>query len=564
MIAFVEDAGARQEAKAAGDLYGTAYWPEVFSQLGVTGERLDPDGVPDRLAALRMLVVPGTVDLAPSTRDRVSAWVHAGGTLIGVGAGPAADLFSVGKIETVRQGCWWELAGLWRPAEHELMGPYAAPRSGECSWPIFSPLALAPGGEGEWLGKLCTAQGEDLAAPAVLWQRDGAGARLWWAFDPALTMWVLHQGRPVTEDWDGDGHMRASDLCVIPRHMSVQVPYADELLSVLANLLLRCGVPRFEMLPPLEGDKPDFLCYWGGDDEFLHNQCEASRFMAELGLPYHINVLYVDRQRADPTARAHFNFTAEDAQTYIDRQHEFSLHYNYKEDVLPEPQPPYAFDRETGDKQLKAFEETFGIRPLTTTNHWSLWTGWAEPARWMAGRGQLADNSFFHYRPERPMFAYGTAYPFFFRDDAQHDYERIPIVELPITAYEFGYSGKLGPENELTEPAEITSVVELAARYGHMVNCFLHGYRIADWKSCRAAIEEFMRQISERNLHVVHWGLDRLSRWWHERDRSRIEQCDTHLDLTVEAADGLILTWSQDGKTWSKVLPRGRHRLSLE
>jgi len=106
----------------------------------------------------------------------------------------------------------------------------------------------------------------------------------------------------VTEDWDGDGHMRASDLCVIPKHLSAQVPYGDALLAILANLLLRCGVPPFEMLPPLDGERPDFLCYWGGDDEFLHNQCEASRFMAEHGLPYHINVLYVDRQRDDPAA----------------------------------------------------------------------------------------------------------------------------------------------------------------------------------------------------------------------------------------------------------------------
>lgn len=538
MLAYMTNPTLLQQAKAKRVLYGPAYWPEIFAQLGAKAAHVTAKDIVDSLSNLKLLVLPGHVDITDSQYEAVEQWVTDGGILVLTGHVKHNKLFELGQTEISTSKNWWTHTGSLQFNNHEIV-----PENYRGIFmPIFSEIILAQNINGEILGEITTGKDTKNILPAIVWKPQGKGGKLWWAFDLAQTMWVIHQGKPVTQDWDKDGYAKTTDLCVIPEQMSMKIPYADGLMGILKNVLDRAGVPYFDMLPPYQNKRPDFLCYWGGDDEFINNQLDASSFMYERGLPYHVNVQYADTIETDDDYPKHFNLSSQQAKTIQQRGHEIALHYNFVGDISPEPIAPYFFTEEQVTKQSKAFTEAFGTKSTTTVNHWTLWTGWAEPARWMAQQGQLADNSFLHGRSQNhPTFAFGTAFPFFFRNDAQHNYQRIPLVELPITAFEFGYSGSTADESTVNKK-EIAEVLDTAAKYNHMVNTFFHAYRICQWKGCQQTIDEILDYIEKKNYHVVHWGCDRLARWWHGRDKSTVTQkTDGTLEVDVKAEDGLIL-----------------------
>ena len=274
-------------------------------------------------------------------------------------------------------------------------------------------------------------------------------------FDLPKAVWVLHQGRPVVTQPAHDGFYRGDTLSVYRAEQTV--PAADELILFLRSYLADVGQPFVSPLPPVDEEPADLLCYWGGDDEAIAGtHLPAAEFMHSQGLPYHSNILY----RKDGT----FAINRAEAEELKRLGTEVSLHYNFREFG----QHPRHFTRAEVHKQAVAFRETFGHAPGCTVNHWSLWTGWHQPAVWMAEAGGRGDNSFLPLKGDRPCYRFGTSLPYRFYADHTGENARLPFLAQPATCYEplYGTPNNSGEGEEPRDRGASSPVAPV-----HRCNC---------------------------------------------------------------------------------------------
>jgi len=443
------------------------------------------------------------------------------------------------------------------------------------------------------LARLYDDCGKDTGCAAVTGRQLEKGHVFYFAFSVPQTIWVLHQGRPVDHDYDGDHRLRRSDAIVIRPHSS-EVAYADEILFLLQNMIAVEPHPFVHQLPPLpppgskggdeaEGRIPDAVFFWGGDDEAASDglQLIASNWMKQHGLPYHINAM----RRKD----GKFGLSVEDARKIRSNGHEIAPHFNFVDGFAQH----LGFARDDVLAQAAAFRRQFGAGWTCSVNHSCRWTGWAEPARWMHEAGGKADNSFVPAPspPSNPVnrfgFSFGTAFPFWFYDDWKAGNRKIEFLEEPITAYECGYF------KEHTDFPTLHKAIDFAARYHLTMNMFYHPLYIARYPACRAAIGEALRYLSERKIRALHWGNDQLYAWWNARSETRlspiaVDQSEVRFQVETDYAPGVIVkvplgrravksaaigddanprnftSQQRFGQNWAMVVvPRGKTRVTL-
>lgn len=517
------DESRREQANRGQRNYWYAYIWEILDRLGITGARISTSALanPRQLARFGCIIVGGlNGDKLPTRAGQaLAAWVKQGGTLIGFApdgldevfgiepqtpiAQPKDDFAITGYLQLARapptQGIHSTLHPQQRLIIISAVRP-AIPRASREVARFFQPHPSAPEDGARAL---------DSGLAAVTARRIGRGWAFYVGFDAAHTVLAIQQGRPVDADYDGDGYYRSGDAMVIGRN-SPQVAYADELVLLLRSMMSRLPLPMVHELPAHAGGTPDALLYFGGDDECQPGvQVPASEFMKSKGLPYHINLMPLEGRFA--ISRRQFRQICANG-------HELSLHYNFM-DGFSHPGP---FSESDVRAQNTLFRRRFGRRPLCTVNHWCRWTGWTEPAKWMRAVGGKADNSRIHW-PSPPLnpvnrlgFAFGTPFPYFFRDDWRGRNARIPFLQQPIVAYELGYEGNA------TDFTALHRAVDLAARHHLTMNMFYHPVYISTYPACRAAIDELLRYLRVRKVRAVFMGNDDLWRWWWQRSRARI------------------------------------------
>jgi hypothetical protein len=490
----------------------------------------------------------------------------------------------------VRQaGDVFTCAGTFALAPHPLTQEIHSPLEPTQRLLIFSDARQVRPQRSTELARLYDLRGENTGCAAVTARQLGRGHVFYFSFSVPQTVWVLHQGRPVDRDYDGDRRLRRSDAIVIRPHSS-EVAYADELLLLLQNMIAVQPHPFLHQLPPVslppvgdgeqgKGRVPDAVFYWGGDDEGSTEgvQLAASNWMRQRGLPYHINAM----MRKDGT----FGLSVEDARKIRANGHEIAPHFHFGGAA--------GFTREDVMAQSAAFRRHFGTGWTCSVNHACVWTGWAEPARWMHQSGGKADNSFVHSPspPANPVnrlgFSFGTAFPFWFYDDWRGGNRKIEFLEEPITAFECGYL------KEQTDFATVHKAIDFAARYHLTMNMFYHPIYIAHYPACRAAIEEALRYLKERKIRSLHLGSDQLYEWWRARSDTRVSAVTAEgntLEFEVETGyapgvvvkiplgrlaaksvtiDGLpkppdLANQRLFGQNWALVVaPRGKTRMTL-
>jgi len=520
-VAVVWDEAERRAANRAGRNYWYAYIWEVLERLGVRASPIAPSHLlrAGRLRRFGSIILGGVSRVAPAAAEAVSDWVRSGGTLIGLapeglddvfgirparGVAQPADEFAItGYLELVPGALTRGIHSQLQPEQRLLIispvRPVVPQQCREVAR-FFRPDRRAPD---------CGLRARDTGLAAATARRLGRGWAFYLGFDVARTAWAIQQGRPVDTDRDGDGYLRFGDAIAIGRN-SLEVPYAEELALLLQGMLARRPVPMVHQLPACSTQVPDALFYFGGDDECQAGvQSAASRFMKSRGLPYHINLMPLNGR---------FAIGRREYRRLRASGHELSLHYNFMDGFAH----PGGFTQKDVREQSDLYRRAFGRRPVCTVNHWCRWTGWAEPAKWMLAAGGRADNSRVHH-PSPPLnpvnrlgFAFGTPFPYFFRDDSRGGNARIPFLEEPIVAYEIGYQG------ERTDWRMVRRAVDLAARYQMTMNMFYHPVYLQSSAACRAAIDELLRYLRARRLRAVFMGNDELWRWWWERSRARI------------------------------------------
>ncbi len=577
---LVHDESARVTANEAGSNYWPLYAREVLRRIGMPYHLLAPHELcTEALARLSILVMPPLPEWTLDSEQVASihAWVRAGGLLVGFATRGLDRLFGVEIEGTIdHRGDEFTPSVCISLCDDEWTAALLDSYERATALPVIAPAFEVTAPDCRELARLLTFFERDTGRPAITYRNVGDGAALWWAFDLGECLWKMQQGRPVYEDFDGDGKLRTMDQ-ITTRPWDGSVPYADLMTFALRRVLAEHGAVFVHQLPPMpDGTIPDAVIHWGGDDEAASDvQVPAAEFMAELGLPYHINIM--------PDADGVFGLSPEDFDRLKEIGCERSIHFNFITGV----EHPYAFTQADLKRQLDAYLDTFGEMPICTVFHWVSWTGWAEPARWLAELGLMGDNNRIHWRypPVNPVnrvaYAFGTAFPFHYYDDAAHGNERIDFVCLPITGYEVGHwRGEL-------EPAQLRRAIEHAARWQLTTSIFIHPVRLTE-QAPRDAVREALAHIDRLGLRALHMGTDELCVWWHERDRStidhvqrdgetlsiRVDACsprgcivqmlapDGELDVLVNGAPAKALIRDQAGTRWLFVaVPTGHSEI---
>jgi hypothetical protein len=286
--------------------------------------------------------------------------------------------------------------------------------------------------------------------------------------------------------------------------------------------------PFIYQIPPAGDRIPDALFYWSGDEYFGPTKLslDASDFMKERGLPYHINI-GVEQHKGQKDGHP---MTQDDFRHIRNNGHEISLWYKL-------------FDEDNRDitedlikYQTDLFYERYGIRPVCTLMHSCNWQGWVEPARHMAKAGVKADNSFIplsvpplsfsHLNSAQFGFGFGTSYPFHFYESYERSNTRLGFIEEPIICYEVGHRGSAITQElqdkETKASEEVHLPIDMAVKYHFVMNMFYHPLYIANFPRCREAIEEILRYIEYVGACVLHMGNDQVCEWWEARSRSTV------------------------------------------
>ncbi|MGD9497295.1 MAG: hypothetical protein AB7Y46_13435 [Armatimonadota bacterium] len=517
--ALMLDDDLRVEANARGENYWPLYAQEVLRRIGLPYEVIGPDRLStDGLAGLSVLLLPplGQGYLDGTQIEAICAWVEGGGLVVGFATEGLDDLFGVTVEDVINHAGDEFTPAACISLEDEAWTAQLLPAyERSTALPVIAPVRVIAAPQWRELARLRSFFEEDLKRPAITWREVGQGAACYWAFDLAQCLWKMQQGRPVYEDFDGDGKLRTMDM-VTTRPWPGDVPYADLMSFVLRRVLAEAGAVFLHQLPPApDGSIPDVLFHWGGDDEGATEvQIPAAEFMVEMGLPYHINIMQ------SPVGT--HPFPREGFERLRELGCERSIHFNF----ITQVEHPHAFTKEELAHQLETYLAAYGEMPVCTVFHWVSWAGWAEPARWLAELGLRGDNNRIHWRypPLNPVnkvaFAFGSAYPVHYWDDAAHANARIDFVSLPITAYEVGYLRGQG-----VEPSQLHRAIELGAFWNLTMSLFHHPIYLCE-EPTRDAVRECLAHIQRLGLRALHMGTDQACLWWHARDTSAIESVE--------------------------------------
>lgn len=538
MFGYVLDDKLWEETNRNGRNHWDVYIQEMADWLGLRGAALSLSDLDrgGKLIRLRTLIVgqQAGARLSDQARANLDAWVREGGTLIGFAVPGLDHVFGVANPTTIKQvPDEYAISGYLDLRPHRFAEGVHSPLRPDQQLIIVSDIRAVEAAGADEVAQLCDTTGDATDQAAVTWHSYGKGHAGYFAFDMAKTVWLLHQGRPVSEAPQGFRAPSAADQRIISAN-SIKVAYADELLYLLQNMIASTGQPFIYQMPPDGDTVPDALFYWGGDcggggPEMI----AASDWMKRRGLPYHVNV--------------HVNLLPEGWESTLQHLqangHEVSLHY-------------YAYEtKDLNEANLRAQSDTFferyGFRPGSSVVGSCHWIGWADTARWLVNCGNSADNSFGAINP-LPAYptrndawfgsGYGTFSPFFFYDDWAHGNRRIELIEQPIVWYELGHHGSARDRDkgkEIVAVEEVDAPLDMALHYHLVMNIFYHPGYIAGFPICRAAITRILKRIAQRGAHVLHMGNNELAEWWHVRSRAT-------LDEVVLARDSLRFRYSCD------------------
>ena len=560
-VAWAYEDRLREAANRRGEMHWVRYTEEILDQLGVRAELISFSKLrPNTLEGRRALILGDYSASAfpPNAAAALEQWVRAGGILIGLGTTGFDELFGVRPagedvcVPPFTLAGWMSLKG--RDEAAELLDELLP----ETACPIMAPFRRLAVTDATALTELWEGDGTDVdpgcpasrRSPAVTRRILGQGRAHYFAFSLPQAIWAYHHGRPITRDFDGDGYLRTGDHMIVGARPTAAVPCADVALQILERMLAPAGVPFVDQLPPHEGGVPDALFHYGGDDEAAAGlQVRMSEIMKSFGLGYHVNVMLGGDDR--------FHFSDEDRAVYEANRHEFSLHFNFVEwpKGVKHPAP---IEEAEFDRQYRCYIERYGKPPICANTHFLRDSGWADMARFGAACGILGENIRVHYTlpPMDPVnlfgTPFGTVYPHFVYEDAEHGNVRLKFVTIPVGFYEPGSPS--GEERhpyrnqDPYQPREYRRIVELACHYGWTLNLFMHPTHMSSAASRgQDALRCMLDRIRELGARVAHVGTDALCLWWHARSATRLTCAEQEqggrfcYDIMTDHRDGVFV-----------------------
>lgn len=519
LTGYVYEESLEREANNTGQNYWYKYIEEMFDEIGLRAQKLSLREAADQTAIAHLkFIFVGDFRLPAEVSDCLAEWAAAGGMLIGFLTPEADGLFGIRTVEWVKQpddpfttAGYYQFSG--GAADIDPLYDYRG-----TALPIFSDLALVEAEDSMKTGTLMNARKRNTGYDAIVQRDRGKGKTVYFAFHLPQTLWVIHQGRPVDRDYDGDGYYRCVDGVVLNRLQDLSIPVADYWLQSLEQMLSRAPQPLIHQLPPLpDGTAPDLLLYCAGDDECTPGiQVKASAYMKERGLGYELNLM--------PSKEGKFAIDADEYRQIKNNGHDLSLHFDFSN-------PHRHFTEAELKEQLNQYMAAFGEMPVVTVNHCMIATGWTEQARWASACGIKGDNGRTpsHFPPLNPInvfgFGFGTSYPHFVYDDDKHGNRRLPYAYVPIGFHE----PRIYEATRSQDIRKIRQAVDRAVYFRWAMNVFLHPCYISDDRlnqDCLPAIEELVRYLKEKQYRVTHYSTDQLFQWWFDRSETSLQLLD--------------------------------------
>ncbi|PKO23889.1 MAG: hypothetical protein CVU38_01710 [Chloroflexi bacterium HGW-Chloroflexi-1] len=517
--ALFYDDTLRQVANDGERNYWPVYYAEILARIGLPYALVGPDELcAEALENYSVLLMPpsGENYLRPAQVEAVSRWVRLGGLLVGFGTRGLDAVFGISLAETIPQADDEFSPSSFIRLSHEQWTVPLLPRDErDCALPVLAPMQCISAVDCQELAHLYSIFGKDLRCPAVTYRTVGKGAACYWAYDLAHCVWAMHQGRPVLKDYDGDGQLKTRDgIAISP--WSGELPYADVMLFTLRRILAEHHAVFLHQLPPApDGAIPDALFHWGGDDcGWQDDFISAAQFMKDLGLPYHINIM---QGPAGNTLLSRENYAK-----LKKLGCEVGIQFRFTFEGIDDP---YAFTKEDMEFQLDTHRAAYGEMPVVTVFGRCEWTGWSEPARWLAELGLKGDNNRFSQPGIIPnplntlAFGFGTAYPFHYYEDWRRQNRRLEFTCQPISDYECGFRY---PEDKI-DFSKLHRSIDLAEFWNLALNMFRHPFYIVRTRSAPESIKEALVYMQKQGMNPLHLASDQMCLWWHARSASAIE-----------------------------------------
>ena len=335
------------------------------------------------------------------------------------------------------------------------------------------------------------------------------------------------QIEPVGSQCDRDEDV--VQISVIVQRTKSAVERAFDQLALLFVGLLRDAIPApVPILGTMPTDAPGILLFSGDEDnapvEFTNSELDH---LASLGARMNLYII--------PTST---HATPADVERFS-RHHDVGPHPN----IRPLDGRPVAERVAEFARQIRMFEDMFGIVPRSYRNHCHAWAGYLEPVDALEELGVRMDanymcSNYARGRIRSPYLGFGAAMPMRY---CTPDGRIIDVVQQhthladdTMFSSEAVYSYKYSPRQ--FEVLLRRTLGDIARRFHTPYGVNIHP---GNWaRFSRPQGEILLRQAEEWDMPV--WSWDQWSRFWDTRDTWRLDRLEwdgRELTFTAEGAE---------------------------
>lgn len=541
-VYFVQDPQRKENQTAQTGFYSALYIEEMCSRLGVTATALPIQQLADTQLVKGDALFIGDETLTPSQEQVLSQAAKAGTLVVGFATKKGGSLFGCTQQGVTRQTDPYETVGYFA-AQSDLLPT----KEKNVTLPVMADLLQVKATNAVVVGTVAVQEKE---VPGLLQN----GNAYYFTFDVPGTLCKIVQGKPVSGPSNYFPVGRRTDGRSLPVEYDNTIAAADMYLLLLEKLLWQRGLPMVHQLPAMEDGTPaDLLFYFGGDDDATSGELDlkASQIMADRGLPYHMNVM-------PKSVKGEYALSKEQYDDIIARGHELALHYDMTGSFA-------LFSKEAFENQIGTFVEAFGDLPVSNVAHCLVQEGYTEYARYQAELGIKGDNGHMGILNEADInafniygFGFGSAYPSFIYDDAQHKGKRLDFCSIPISYYEPRIGGQYGDSDE-----KLRECAEAAVYYGRSINLFTHPHYVAFYQGYDSnmtlnAFDTILNICKENGWQTYLAGVDKFCLWWHERSGCRLQQKSENEWTVSLAGDSAMVMKIPMPSVTSKILIDGQ------
>ena len=497
------------------------YITEILRRAGLFFEEVKPAELPARLPRSKAVVLlAGNLPLAAAEREALGAWVHRGGSLVGIGGvSGLADVFGAAGESPFYDG-WLKVTA----ADHAIT---AGLRS---SLHVFGGCAVKPG-TATALAEFDTPN-RGARGSAILDNRFGKGRAVLLAPDLLFSIVHIQQGLPVFQDAGpppddttlvNEGVLKAEDGLVLdwrrdrtpmsPDDVPVFLePVTDELREIILRSVFHVARSQGVALAML-WQWPRNLKAVGhiSHDTDGHDPAKAAAMFDVL-----------NRCQVKSTWCTLFpgGYPAAFYRKLIDQDFEIALHYDAMTGGVQT-----SWSKENFAFQHRWLKETVGLKHIASNkNHYTRWEGRLDFFRWCEELGVNSDQTRGPSKKGCIGFPLGGSQPYFPLDDEGSAPRLMKVLEV----------------NMLTQDL----VVVCPAEYGkQLLDSALRHYGVAHFLFHPAHIVK--PPVAEALAGLVDYGRSQGLEWWKNEELYRWEMLRRGVNASFPAANVIALRAGQ-------------------